>query len=310
MRRKAWLQWPIVLLCMGFVITCRPFRSPWVLQPQPFPTTGTWYRGNLHTHTDRSDGALAPDVVVQRYEAAGYDFLFLTDHNQVVEGPQGQHMLVLPGEEVTPRRGPHIHGLGIRHRIRPKTVGTLVEAVRRVRLQDGIPVANHPACPTPLSAAYVRALKVRHLEVINGIAGTRGFETELQLWDELLSSGYFCFAVGGDDAHLPEHIGQAWVMVRAPRLSESAIHEALRRGDFYVSTGATIRDLRCDGQVIAIEAPGATQIRFIGREGRVLAEVFSESARYVLQGTEGYVRVEVADADGRRAWTQPLYYAL
>jgi predicted metal-dependent phosphoesterase TrpH len=37
-------------------------------------------RGNLHTHSDRSDGAVPPERVLADYRAAGYDFLVLTDH--------------------------------------------------------------------------------------------------------------------------------------------------------------------------------------------------------------------------------------
>lgn len=39
-----------------------------------------WYKGNLHTHTTNSDGRLAPEVVINLYKEAGYDFLALTDH--------------------------------------------------------------------------------------------------------------------------------------------------------------------------------------------------------------------------------------
>jgi predicted metal-dependent phosphoesterase TrpH len=39
-----------------------------------------WYRGNLHAHSDRSDGAASPVQVIDEYRAAGYDFVLLTDH--------------------------------------------------------------------------------------------------------------------------------------------------------------------------------------------------------------------------------------
>jgi hypothetical protein len=35
---------------------------------------GRFWRGNLHTHSTLSDGVLAPEQVVARYVAAGYDF--------------------------------------------------------------------------------------------------------------------------------------------------------------------------------------------------------------------------------------------
>ncbi len=45
-----------------------------------FSAPGRFYRGNLHTHSNRSDGALPPEEVCRRYKAEGYDFLALTDH--------------------------------------------------------------------------------------------------------------------------------------------------------------------------------------------------------------------------------------
>ena len=45
-----------------------------------FTAPGRFLRGNLHTHSDRSDGVLTPEEVCRRYRAEGYDFLALTDH--------------------------------------------------------------------------------------------------------------------------------------------------------------------------------------------------------------------------------------
>src|SRR5262249_52399561 len=45
-----------------------------------FPAPGHFYKGNLHTHSTRSDGKLSPEEVVAAYRERGYDFLALTDH--------------------------------------------------------------------------------------------------------------------------------------------------------------------------------------------------------------------------------------
>ena len=46
----------------------------------PFSKPGRFWRGNLHTHSTRSDGRRSPEEVCRFYETAGYDFLALTDH--------------------------------------------------------------------------------------------------------------------------------------------------------------------------------------------------------------------------------------
>ena len=46
----------------------------------PFSLPGRFWRGNLHTHSNLSDGALNPKQVVSAYQNAGYDFLMLSEH--------------------------------------------------------------------------------------------------------------------------------------------------------------------------------------------------------------------------------------
>jgi hypothetical protein len=47
---------------------------------EAFAAPGQFYRGNVHTHSTRSDGRLDPPEVCRRYREAGYDFLCLSDH--------------------------------------------------------------------------------------------------------------------------------------------------------------------------------------------------------------------------------------
>ena len=41
---------------------------------------GRFFRGNLHCHSNRSDGLREPEEVVGAYRDAGYDFVCLSDH--------------------------------------------------------------------------------------------------------------------------------------------------------------------------------------------------------------------------------------
>jgi hypothetical protein len=45
-----------------------------------FSAPGRFWRGNLHTHSTLSDGALEPERVINAYRGAGYDFMCLSDH--------------------------------------------------------------------------------------------------------------------------------------------------------------------------------------------------------------------------------------
>jgi len=54
----------------------------------PFSMEGEWYKGNLHTHTNNSDGDLPTAQMAEQYRVAGYDFLCITDHNKVVRSKE------------------------------------------------------------------------------------------------------------------------------------------------------------------------------------------------------------------------------
>ena len=84
-----------------------------------FPNTGTWLKGNVHSHTTRTDGLCPPEKQIADYRAQGYDFLSITDHN-VVDSHQlgaGEAICMIPGWERDIRHNVHntkcIHVVGL-----------------------------------------------------------------------------------------------------------------------------------------------------------------------------------------------------
>ncbi|MEY4863440.1 MAG: hypothetical protein RLZ51_1535, partial [Pseudomonadota bacterium] len=56
------------------------------MNANPFDQAGQFFKGNLHTHSNTSDGALPAEEVCRRYRERGYDFLCLSDHFLPVYG--------------------------------------------------------------------------------------------------------------------------------------------------------------------------------------------------------------------------------
>ena len=152
-------------------------------------------------------------------------------------------------------------------------------------------------------------------------AGNKALSTEA-LWDALLSKGRRLWGVAVDDSHGFKHLdepngampGQAWVVVRADRLAPDLIAASLAKGDFYSSTGVSLEDVVANEKEVSLKIKQATRgaiarftTKFIGKDGKVLAEVGGTQPKYVIKGDEGYVRAAVMDSNGRRAWTQPVY---
>lgn len=66
------------------------------------PQVETYFKTNLHTHSNISDGALTPEELVQAYKDAGYSILSITDHNVIVDHSDKTtaDFLLLTGMEV------------------------------------------------------------------------------------------------------------------------------------------------------------------------------------------------------------------
>jgi hypothetical protein len=99
--------------------------------------------------------------------------------------------------------------------------------------------------------------------------------------------------------------------VRAAKLAEADILDAIRRGDFYASNGVELTDIVATSTSLTVNIKATTYSRyrteFIGAGGKVLAESTSNPAIYQFKGDEKYVRARVIESNAKMAWTQPVF---
>jgi len=309
------------------------------------PASPGWYRGNTHAHSSNSKGGdSAPDALARWYREHGYQFVFMTDHDEVltdvapINALLGRRdwFLVLPGQEMGERLlrkndtpgDLHINALFSSKVIWPDKAGTtLAGAIAPVLEQGAMVQINHPNYkwslkPSDLDEVPDGALIEiwNGLPKINNIGGADG-KGEVKpssegFWDYLLSRGKIVWATGADDVHVLKGeapgAGKAWIVVRAPELTSAAIKTAMAAGDFYASNGVTLTDIAADDTSFTVTIPGSEAgprytTRFIGQGGQVLAEVAGLTPSYRFKGSETYVRARITDSDGRYAWTQPVF---
>lgn len=296
---------------------------------------GVWLKGNLHAHTTESDGMVEPARRVVQYREHGYDFLCLSDHHRVtrvdhVPIPDG--LTLIQGAELHPDNpfgGQRYHLLAYNMtddlnagRMPPQHV---IDAVRD---QGGSVWLAHP---------YWSSINVRRdVMPLTGLAGIEVFNTICQrmgrgesgvIWDDWLDhTDHLLPAIANDDCHgTPTHgddLFQGWTMVRTAERTPQAIVAALERGASYCTTGPEIRSL----QITRLESPEVPSRRFRLEVGcsealRVTAICSRHGADYpagpldparpfehaVLSLPQAdWVRVEVFDAHGRKAWSNPI----
>lgn len=293
-----------------------------------------WYRDHGYHFTFITDHEFITDVApLDALLGAAGRFLVIS----------GQEITQRVADSTHPdkMRQAHVNALGVTRVIRPLgerniATGTSIAAtyerhLRAVREAGGVAQVNHPNFRWSVPLGELVGLPDSTLleiwnghPLVNNLGGSDGAGRTMPsaeaVWDSLLSRGKQIWGVADDDSHSfrPEHAenadlarpGRGWVMVRADTLTTPAIVRALRRGDFYSSTGVTLRDYQVSADEILIEMlPSADRryrTEFIGSGGRVLATVDGLTARYRPSGGEGYVRARVTDSSGRRAWTQPV----
>ncbi|MEO0751343.1 MAG: CehA/McbA family metallohydrolase [Pseudomonadota bacterium] len=302
-----------------------------------FERPGRFWRGNLHTHSDLSDGVLTPQEVCRRYRAEGYDFISLTDHMIGHYGYpiadtrafQGDGFMTIPGAELhsgAMQNGElwHILAVGLPYDFEPahapdfsaredQESGAALAA--RAREAGAFVAIAHPEW-SGLTTADARTIEAAHaVEVYNhgcamGCDRPHGFYT----LDQLLSEGRELTLCATDDAHFsePDHFG-GWVMVKAEENDPEALVAALKDGAYYASTGPEIHGVHWEEDAVVVESTAATAVIVQGHGSAARAEhglsMTCTRVAYDRVGRSPWMRVTVVDAAGRRAWSQPVVRA-
>jgi len=282
---------------------------------------GVWLRGNLHMHTNRSDGQKLYADAIRLYEDAGYDFIAVTDHWVVSEaGRTDSGMLLLSGCEYnvgeTVKEGIyHIVAVGMRKDPQIDRHAPGLDAQRiidAVNAHEGIAILAHPAWS--LNSAD-EAAKLRGLSGTEIFNTTSGFPLNVRPYagvfvDQLASKGILMPCIAADDAHQYTYdVHGGWIMLHAREKSHEAVMEALRAGDFYATEGPELRVTR-EGGTLCVTCSPAERIVFYSNDVWNPERVFTgeglTSAVYTIGRQDDYVRVEVFASDGKRAYSSPM----
>jgi hypothetical protein len=308
------------------------------MQQAAFAAPGRFYRGNIHTHSTRSDGVLEPEEVCRRYREEGYDFLAVTDHfvgrygypiTDTTAFRSNQFTTIL-GAEVhsgTQDNGAlwHLLAVGLPESFAPSNSPdftpvpgqeTAAELAQRCRDAGAYVAIAHPQW-SGLTLADARSIDAAHaVEIYNHGCWVGADRADgLAVLDQLLSDGRRLTLCATDDAHFsePDHFG-GWVMVKAEENTPESLLAALKAGHSYASQGPEIRNIWLDGDDVVVECSAAKSVIVCGH-GMASKAVHGASmtrATISLDGWFGpspWVRVTVVDGAGKRAWSNPIWRA-
>ncbi|MCW8841837.1 MAG: CehA/McbA family metallohydrolase [Rhodobacteraceae bacterium] len=302
-----------------------------------FTAPGQFYRGNLHTHSNLSDGCLDPKEVCRRYKAEGYDFISLTDHFVGIFDYPIADTLPFRDAGFTTLLGAELHsgamangelwhilavGLPADFAASHSPAFMPVEdqesgaqIATRARQAGAHVTIAHPQW-SGLTLEDARAIEAAHaVEVYNhGCATGCDRADGFHMLDLLLAEGRKLDLVATDDAHFtePDHFG-GWVMVKAQANDPELLLEALKRGEYYSSQGPDLRLVEVRDKTVVVESSSVASVIVQGQGTAATAIHGHSMTRTEVPILRFYnspwLRVTVIDAAGRRAWSNPIWIA-
>jgi hypothetical protein len=297
---------------------------------------GRFFRGNLHCHSNRSDGLCTPEDVASAYRHAGYDFIVLSDHFEAKYGwrvTDTRHLrddtfTTIIGAELSsgPWSERHVYWVaaaGLPLDFAPPPVENHAEAIRRAADCGAFVVMLHPGLNNlPLAAVdglpsfeAVHAVEIYNHNMAMSAGSDRAHGA--YVLDGLLEQGRRVLVNAGDDAHFghPADRFGGWVEVYCDRLDPDALLASLKAGRYYSTQGPALYELLLDGNQLHVETSEVYAIGVTGSGDRWQSgtEYISQQggttvATFELSSFHGsYCRVTVVDSAGRRAWSNPIW---
>lgn len=219
-------------------------------------TAGLWYRGDLHSHSNKSDGDSSVAYVVAEAERQGLDFLALTDHDNCMggwpahwydSGYASERLVLLYGMEWTTD-----HGHANVWSAAPFDYDPLWQAnqnsdpeaaCRAMHEQGGLFSLNHPTYVIGHRWDYPVPEETDCIEVWNSLfVFPSAGRAAVKLWDSLLGQGRRITAVGGSDKHYYQGswpifftLGMPLTWVFSDKPTAEAILAGIRQGHVTIS---------------------------------------------------------------------------
>ena len=280
-----------------------------------------FWKGNLHCHTTESDGKLTPAQVKALYRKKGYDFLALTDHRKMTENTHMEDgMLMLSGMEMDfSLSGEFLHliGIGMDESILRYDLTRMPQhCIDMYRRCGGRAILAHPAWSLNTLSTLSGLRHLTAAEIYNSVStypwnGDRADSSVIL--DTAAAHGVFFRFVASDDSHRYNgEAGNGFTMIQAPDLTRESLFEALDAGRFYCSQGPSFQQISVEDHLLKVSCSPVDTILYYSNV--IWTPIRCQTGKAVTEGVydlsvnhgETYVRVQLIDANGRSAWSNPI----
>lgn len=211
-----------------------------------------WYRGDLHCHSDYSDGRVSLSDICNSAEHSAFDYLAVTDHSVITTRLPHRSCLVLPATEITFDNEVHYNAYGLNQLIdyghyfsrRDISKNTILTNLFHDLSHEGVLISiNHPFSLGMTLQHDFDMRDIQLYEVINAphLAGHPiDNDKAIRFYDFLWNQGFRLTATGGSDAHKPDGngvypLGKPTTSIFSRALSINGLMAGLRAGRTIIS---------------------------------------------------------------------------
>lgn len=279
----------------------------------------------LHIHSAFGGGELTPPEIAELYAAEGYDAIAITDKWIYSDECEMAGLLVLSGIEYDVGKGDresgiyHVVGVGMTsdpdvpydwRNMKKTAPQKAAQIVEKIRLYNGFSFIGSPSWCENTGRKLLDVVGFDALEIFNGSA-MLGAEDKTYAGDvvrELETLGAMPLLVAADGAEeCAEELFSGAVMVEATEMDSQSIVRALKAGRFYATEGPEVHiSATVGGKVKVLCSPCSKIQLFTGLDeldGKIFEGEGLIEAEYTVREGDRFIRAEVADELGNRAWT-------
>ncbi len=189
--------------------------------------------------------------------------------------------------------------------------------IEAVRAAGGIAILAHPAWSVMSPEEIYDLHGLSGAEIFNSVSGfpfNPGRDEASYYWDIWAKNGKLVCAFANDDTHYYDgEQTKAFTMVNAPALERDAIMEALRKGNFYASCGPKFHSIDYDPEQGIVNVKCSKDVHAVVFKSNTPwpDDAFQEingsgQASYRIMQADRFVRIELVDREGRKAWCSPF----
>ncbi len=283
----------------------------------------------LHTHTTLSDGHATPEEAARIYRDEGYDAIAITDHWKYGEEREIEGLKILSGCEydIGGHDGAHVvHIVGVGMTSDPEipkdwknmqktAFAKAAEVIKRIKLHNGLAIVAHPAWSLNTPEQLMTLGEFDASEIYNSVSewGMSDRAYSDIILDQLATAGRLTNLVAADDTHYYDGDEcRGWIMVESADMDTQSLMRAIRAGRFYATQGPEVHIEKIAPDKVRVICSPVSKVVFQSNTtwaaGRIIREDGLVKAEYTKVAHDRFVRAEVTDANGKKAWTNYVLF--